>query len=106
MTKLISKKDFQAFLKYSRDDKNRQRDTLQSLFSGNIPLIDFNEQQEWSKRARNLCTIQQWAQLRYRIARLEELFYVIEGKIDYTIRTSNNLLQNVILSIERSDNEN
>ncbi|CAF0821104.1 unnamed protein product [Rotaria sordida] len=106
MTKLISKKDFQAFLKYSRDDKNRQRDTLQSLFSGNIPLIDFNEQQEWSKRARNLCTIQQWAQLRYRIARLEELFYLIEGKIDYTIRTSNNLLQNVILSIERSDNEN
>ncbi|CAF4868440.1 unnamed protein product [Rotaria sp. Silwood1] len=106
MTKLISKKDFEAFLKYSRDDKDRQRDTLQSLFSGNTPLIDFNEQQEWSKRARNLCTIQQWSQLRYRIARLEELFDLIEGKIDYTIRTTNNLLQTVTLSVEKSDNEN
>ncbi|CAF3985937.1 unnamed protein product [Rotaria sp. Silwood2] len=106
MTKLISKKDFQAFLKYSRDDKDRQRDTLQSLFSGNTPLIDFNEQQEWSKRARNLCTIQQWAQLRYRIARLEELFDLIEGKIDYIIRTSDSLLQTVASSFERSDNEN
>ncbi|CAF3288423.1 unnamed protein product [Rotaria socialis] len=105
LTKLIPKEDFVAFLKYASDDKDRQRDALQSLFSGNIPLLNSNEQQEWSERARNLCTIQQWSQLRYRIARSEELFDLIEGKIDYIIRTSENLLQNVTSSLERSDNE-
>jgi hypothetical protein len=103
MTKLISKKDFDAFLNYAHNDKDRQRDTLQSLFTGNKPLIDFNEQQEWSKRARNFCTIQQWAQLRYRIARLEELFDLIEGKIDYTMRTSENLRRTVRLPLESSE---
>ena len=105
MTKFISKEDFQAFLKYAHNDKDRQRDTLQSLFTGNMRLLDINEQQEWSERARNLCTIQQWAQLRYRIARLEELLDLIEGKIDYTIRTSDNLLRHVKLSLERLDYE-
>ena len=105
LTKTISKEDFDNFLTYAHNDKDRQRDALQSLFSGNTS-IDFNEQQEWSKQTRNLCTLQQWAQLRYRIARLEELFDLIEAKIDYTSRTSNNLLRTITLSFEIADNEN
>lgn len=93
LTKLISKEDFSDFLKYARDDKNRQRDTLQSLFSGQIPSINFTEQQQqWGERVRNLCTKQQWTQLEYRITRLKELFDLIEGKFNYIIRTSDNLL--------------
>jgi hypothetical protein len=101
MTKLITKQDFDAFLKYAHNDRDRQRDTLQSLLTGNISFI---EQQEWSWRARNFCTIQQWAQIRYRIARLEELFDIIEAKIDYTIRISDTLLTTVTLSLEGSEN--
>ena len=60
-----------------------------------------HEQQDWSKHARSFCTIQQWAQLRYRVARLEELFDLIEVKIDYTIRTSDSLLKTGVLPQER-----
>ncbi|CAF0775709.1 unnamed protein product [Adineta steineri] len=107
MTKLISKSDFDTFLKYAHNDKDRQRHTLQSLFLGNKLFINFNEEQEWNEHARHFCTIQQWAQLRYRIARLEELFDLIEGKIDYVIQISDNLLQTKIISRERLEkNEN
>ncbi|UJR22497.1 hypothetical protein I4U23_025550 [Adineta vaga] len=98
MTKSISKKDFNAFLKYAHNDKDRQRDTLQSLFTGKKSLINFNEEQEWNTRANNLCTIQQWAQLRYRLTRLEELFDSIEGKIIYSMKTSENLLRTMPVS--------
>ena len=103
MTKSISKKDFDAFLKYAHSDKDRQRDTLQSLFTGNKSLINVNEEQEWNKRASDLCTIQQWAQLRYRIARFEELMDLLEGKVDYTMRTSESLLRTVTLPLESTE---
>ena len=93
MTKTISKKDFDAFLKYAHRDKDRQRDTLQSLFTGKKSLIDFNEEQDWNTHASNLCTIQQWAQLRYRITRLEELFNSMDGKWRYSMSTLKNLLR-------------
>ncbi|CAF0838110.1 unnamed protein product [Adineta ricciae] len=103
MTKTISKKDFDAFLKYAHRDKDRQRDTLQSLFTGKKSLINFNEEQDWNTHASNLCTIQQWAQLRYRIARLEELFNSMDGKWKYSMRTSKNLLRTRNLSREISE---
>ncbi|CAF4446181.1 unnamed protein product, partial [Adineta steineri] len=101
------KSDLDTFLKYAHNDKDRQRHTLQSLFLGNKLFINFNEEQEWNEHARHFCTIQQWAQLRYRIARLEELFDLIEGKIDYVIQISDNLLRTKIISPERLEkNEN
>ncbi|CAF1047678.1 unnamed protein product [Adineta ricciae] len=103
MTKTISKKDFDAFLKYAHRDKDRQRDTLQSLFTGKKSLINFNEEQDWNTHASNLCTIQQWAQLRYRIARLEEFFNSMDGKWRYSMRTSKNLFRRRNVSREISE---
>lgn len=100
VTRSISKKDFDAFLKYAQNDKERQRETLQSLFVGNKSLVNVKEEQAWNQRATDLCTMQQWAQLRYRTARLEELLYVLEGKFLFSLRTSENLRRTVTLPLE------
>ena len=102
MNKSISKKDFDAFLKYARDDNDRQRETLQSLFAGRRFSTNIDPDDAWSNEARNLCTIQQWAQLRYRVARLEEFSDLLEAKMNYAIRTSDDLLKTVAVPLDES----
>ena len=95
LTKLITNKDFEAFLQYAREDRARQRETLQSLFTDHRSTEKLTDRESWRGKTKNFCTIQQWAQLRYRLARLEELVQLLEAKMKYTVRTSEILLQRV-----------
>ena len=89
LTRLLSNRDFDTFLKYAREDRARQRETLQSLFTEHRSTEKLNER----GKTVDFCTIEQWAQLRYRLARLEELVQLLQAKMNSSIRTSERLLQ-------------
>ena len=75
----IGDTDFRRFQRFAENDAERPRSTLQSLF----PHISIPDE-----TTRRLCTIQQWAHLKYRLARLEEVARLIEAKVLYVVEHS------------------
>ena len=76
LDRLIDEKDFQRYLKFAENAQERQRESLQNLF----PHITISHE-----NTRQLCTIQQWSNFKYRLARLEEVSRLIEAKLIYIV---------------------
>ena len=76
LDRLIDVKDFERFIKFAENVRERTRENLFTDIS--IP----------NETTRDFCTIQQWSNFKYRLIRLEEVCRLIESKLFYIVEHS------------------